>query len=101
MPQQLKNAMAGQLGLLDPGAERLTDEQLAECARAAARLAGERLDRIEVLGRQFRITRLERLMRLGPDGPEPPRPSDWDPEQPWDAQAPPDGNDGPEQAVEG
>ncbi|MDT0444936.1 DUF5954 family protein [Streptomyces johnsoniae] len=101
MPQQLKNVMAGQLGLLDPGVERLTDEQLAECARAATRLSGERLDRIVVLGRHFRITRLERLVRLGPDGPEPPRPSDWDPELPVEANAPPEGADDAARADEG
>ncbi|UCM87287.1 DUF5954 family protein [Streptomyces marincola] len=85
MPGELRNVFADQLGLLDPGARQLTDEQLGQCARAVARLETERLDTIPILGREFRVTRLERLVRLGADGPEPPRPSDWDPEQPPEA----------------
>ncbi|MGK5532918.1 DUF5954 family protein [Streptomyces sp. URMC 129] len=85
-PEELRNGMAEQSGLLKPGQRKLTEEQLQALAGAAARLRRERLDEIEVLDRTFRVSRLERLLRVGPDGPEPPRPHDFDPDLPPAAQ---------------
>ncbi|WP_418955484.1 DUF5954 family protein [Streptomyces tritici] len=53
-----------------------TAEELIAYAEAADRLRAGRVDRLEVLGTEYRIVRTRRLLRWGPDGPEGPRPSD-------------------------
>jgi hypothetical protein len=81
-PQAARERLALHFRVTIPWKRDLSDEDRVPYSEAADRLDADRVNRIRVSGRTFRVARVERMVRIGPDGPEGPRPSDYDPEPP-------------------
>ncbi|CCB72754.1 MULTISPECIES: DUF5954 family protein [Streptomycetaceae] len=81
-PHSAREFLVHYLRNFAPRLRTMADGDRAAYARAAERLARERVNETAAAGHRFRVVRTEALVRVGPDGPELPRASDWVPSPP-------------------